>query len=122
MANHDRFDELPSIYALGALDGEELREFEEHLKSGCAICEQTLKETETVLSFIPYYLPVVQPSPEVKERLFKKIEAAKKIEDNPYEPTFWERLQPGWFKLAGVCALALLILLFISDLFLMDRL
>lgn len=122
MTNHDRFDELPSIYALGALDGEELREFEEHLKTGCAICEQTLKETETILSLIPYSLPSVQPSPEVKERLFKKIKASKRIKESSYEPTFWKRLQPVWFKLAGAAALVLLVLLFISNLFLMDRL
>jgi anti-sigma-K factor RskA len=122
MTNHDRFDELPSIYALGTLDGEELREFEEHLKSGCAICEQTLKETEMILSLMPYSLPPVQPSPELKERLLKKIKASKKMAESSYEPIFWERLQPAWFKLAGAVALALLVLLFISNLFLIDRL
>ena len=31
--SHEKLSELCSIYALGALDGEELREFEAHLKS-----------------------------------------------------------------------------------------
>lgn len=122
MENHDRFDEFPSIYALGALDGEELREFEEHLKTGCAICNQAIKEMEMVLHLIPYSLPGVQPSPEVKERLFKRIKAYKGMKEVSYETSFWERFQPIWLKRVGMGALVLLILLFISNLFLIDRL
>ncbi|MER3446909.1 MAG: hypothetical protein C4291_08740 [Candidatus Dadabacteria bacterium] len=122
MASQDRFDELSSIYALGALDGEELREFEEHLKTGCAVCEQSIKEMETVLSIIPYSLPDAQPSPEVKERLFKSIRASRGVREGLYKPSFWERFQPVWLKLVGIGALALLVLLFISNLFLIDGL
>ncbi len=41
--NHStRHEELVPEYALGPLAGEELRELEAHLASGCAACEQRL--------------------------------------------------------------------------------
>jgi hypothetical protein len=38
-----RYDELLPAYALGALDGEELRELEAHLAAGCPICALELE-------------------------------------------------------------------------------
>ncbi len=122
MANHDRLDELILIYALGALDGEELIDVEEHLKSGCAVCEQTLKDTEMILSLIPYSLPAATPSPRIEDTLFKKIEATKGIKEGSDRFAFWEKLRPVWLGLAGAVALGLLISLFVSNLFLRDRL
>ena len=122
MTNHERYDELISIYSLGALDGNELREIEEHLKGGCGVCEEMLKENEKVLSLIPYSIPSATPFPRVKEKLFKKIRATKQIEEKTFAPTFRERLQPLWLRLGGAVALVLLIILFISNLSLRNRL
>jgi anti-sigma-K factor RskA len=120
MTDHNKFEELLPIYALGALDGDELREMEEHLKSGCTLCKEMLKENEEVLSSILYSAPTTSPSPRVKKRLFEKIKATKKEE--PYITSSWVRLQVIWLKPAGLIALALLILLFISNLSLRNRL
>ena len=38
-AHAPRFDDLLPAYALGALDGDELRELEAHLATGCPTCE-----------------------------------------------------------------------------------
>jgi anti-sigma-K factor RskA len=38
-----RFDELLPAYALGALDGDELRELAAHLAAGCPVCEAELR-------------------------------------------------------------------------------
>ena len=38
-----RFDELLPAYALGALDGDELRELAAHLAAGCPVCESELR-------------------------------------------------------------------------------
>ena len=38
-----RFDELLPAYALGALEGEELRELEAHLAAGCPVCAAELR-------------------------------------------------------------------------------
>ncbi len=120
MTNYNKFEELLPIYALGALDGDELREMEEHLKSGCTLCKEMLKENEEVLSAILHSVPTTSPSPKVKKRLFEKIKATTKEE--PYITSFWERVQVVWLKLAGVVALALLILLFIANLSLRNKL
>ena len=36
--NHDQWLELADLYAVGALDGRELAEFEAHLATECAQC------------------------------------------------------------------------------------
>jgi outer membrane murein-binding lipoprotein Lpp len=42
-AHSPRFDELLPAYALGALDGDELRELAAHLAAGCPTCEGELR-------------------------------------------------------------------------------
>jgi hypothetical protein len=49
---HEYWDEQSEIYALGALDGQELKDFEAHLASGCTICEASLRETRETLNFL----------------------------------------------------------------------
>jgi hypothetical protein len=39
-----RFEELLPAFALGALDGDELREMQEHLAAGCAACDAQLAQ------------------------------------------------------------------------------
>src|SRR5207245_260328 len=48
--NHESFDTLAAAYALGALDGEELVEFEAHLAQECARCAVTLRESYEALA------------------------------------------------------------------------
>jgi len=122
MSNHERFEELIPIYALEALDGEELRELEEHLRTGCSTCEKLLREQERIKSFLPYSVMTPIPSPRVKDRLFKKIKSSRGIEEKTYSPNLWERLQPMWLRLGGAVALAALVLLILSNLSLMNRL
>ena len=40
--NHDPFDTLAAVYAVGALDGDDLVQFEAHLAGGCSRCRTTL--------------------------------------------------------------------------------
>jgi hypothetical protein len=44
-AEHERWLERSAIYALGALDGDELNDFQAHLGADCAICKSYLHET-----------------------------------------------------------------------------
>lgn len=76
MEHKNEFEELISLYALGALDEGELWEFEEHLNTGCRVCHRLLKDTESVLSLIAYSLEDIPFSTTVDERVFSKIEAA----------------------------------------------
>ncbi len=122
MANHERFEELISVYALGALDGNEVTEIEDHLKSGCAFCQEMLKENEEVLSLIPFSLHSSAPLPGVKDKLFQKVRVTKSMDKKAPSPSFWESLQPLWLRLGGAIALAFLILLVGSNLSLRNRL
>ena len=72
---HENWLEHGDIYAVGALDGEELREFETHLASGCAICEAYVRETRETLMLLHRSLAPMTPSPEVKARLLREIRA-----------------------------------------------
>ena len=72
--SHEKLSELCSIYALGALDGEELREFEAHLKTGCPVCGQQIQEYGETVASIPRTLSNVKPSDDLKSRLMTRLD------------------------------------------------
>lgn len=71
--NHTTVDEeaagRAALYALGALEGDEAREFEEHLAAGCAACAAELREFETVAKDLCLAAPEAEPPAEVRARL-----------------------------------------------------
>jgi anti-sigma-K factor RskA len=71
--SHDQLLELCTSYALSALDGEELREFEAHLKSGCPSCKQQVREFAELTARIPEALPDIAASNDLKDRLMAEI-------------------------------------------------
>src|SRR5258705_8531657 len=48
--SHDVFDTLVAVYALGALDGNDLVQLEAHLAGGCERCEAALRESHEALA------------------------------------------------------------------------
>jgi len=72
--SHDKLSELCSIYALGALDGEELREFEAHLETGCPLCGQQIQDYSQTVAAIPEALANVRPSADLKGRLMARLD------------------------------------------------
>ncbi|MFL6256503.1 MAG: cupin domain-containing protein [Pyrinomonadaceae bacterium] len=62
-----------ALYALGALEGEEAREFEEHLAAGCAACEAELREFETVAGDLGLAAPEAEPPAPVRARLLALV-------------------------------------------------
>jgi anti-sigma-K factor RskA len=74
---HEHWHERGEIYALGALDGQELKEFEAHLASGCAICEAYVRETREALLLLHRSITPMTPSPSIKTRLFDHIPSDK---------------------------------------------
>jgi len=62
-----------ALYALGALEGEEAREFEEHVAAGCAACEAELREFETVAGDLGLAAPEAVPPAPVRARLLKLV-------------------------------------------------
>jgi anti-sigma factor ChrR (cupin superfamily) len=62
-----------ALYALGALEGEEAREFEEHLTAGCAACEAELREFEAVAGNLGLAAPEAEPPVGVRARLLALV-------------------------------------------------
>ncbi|HWS86376.1 MAG TPA: cupin domain-containing protein [Pyrinomonadaceae bacterium] len=58
-----------ALYALGALDSVEAREFEEHLLAGCAACAAELREFEKVADDLSLAAPEAEPPAGVRARL-----------------------------------------------------
>lgn len=71
--NHEEWLERAELYAVGALDGEELREFEAHLAGGCALCKERLSESRDALVHMATSLEPVTPPPRVKAELMSRI-------------------------------------------------
>jgi len=64
-----------ALYALGALDGDEAREFEEHLAAGCAACAAELREFEAVAGDLGLAAPEAEPPAGVRARLLALVAA-----------------------------------------------
>ncbi len=62
------------LYALGALEGEELRSFEAHLAT-CPECERKLAEARGRVAMLALAAPTVAPSAAAKEKLMAKVRA-----------------------------------------------
>jgi anti-sigma-K factor RskA len=92
---HEYWSEQSEIYALGALDGQELKDFETHLASGCPICEAYLRETRETLNLLHRSLQPLTPSAAVKNRVLNQIAADKVVPitaAKPKESRLWTRM------------------------------
>jgi anti-sigma-K factor RskA len=102
--NHDEWLERADIYALGALEGEELARFEAHLASGCAQCEAYLRETREVLNALPRSLALMEPPLATKARLLRQIGPATEVpvRDRPTVRWLWWGMGVGAVAAAGL--------------------
>jgi len=76
MNEHETFDALAAVYALGALDGDDLARFEAHLAAGCERCAATLRESDEALARLALGGTPAIPPPHVKQALLARIDAA----------------------------------------------
>jgi anti-sigma-K factor RskA len=74
--SHEPFDTFAALHAVGALDGDDLREFESHLATGCTRCATLVRQTEQALARAAMAGPPEPPPSGVRERLVKRAAAA----------------------------------------------
>jgi anti-sigma-K factor RskA len=111
---HEHWHERGEIYALGALDGQELKEFEAHLASGCPICEAYLRETRETLAVLHRSLRPEAPPLAIKSRIMDQI-APQAMERPRQGRTRW--LNWNWWGLGiGAVATAAVALVLSSNL------
>jgi anti-sigma-K factor RskA len=126
MMERERLEELMSLYALGILQGDELKEAERLINSGSPEALALLGEYDKVVSMMSYSTPGVEPDPALKKKLlsdFKntlKSQSDHEIKEAPVP--LWERIRPLWLGLGGAALAAAVLVLFISNLSLRDNL
>ena len=99
-ASHSaRFEELLPAYALGALDGDELRELEEHLAGGCAECQRQLDLWNRDLEALAESVTPIEPSETTRARVLRLAGPAAGAAPAP-------RRLPRWLPLAAAALLA----------------
>jgi anti-sigma factor ChrR (cupin superfamily) len=65
-------EELAPLYALDALEGAEKEVFEAHLRSGCAVCEEEVRELREVSGAVGQATPA-DPPPGLRDRLLARV-------------------------------------------------
>ena len=98
---HENWLEQGEIYALGALDGQELKEFEAHLASGCEICDAHIRQTHESLAVMHRSLAPLSPPAAVKNSILEQIAPNTARGE---EHSGWWSAWGGW--LAGAVSLA----------------
>jgi Anti-sigma-K factor rskA len=74
--SHEPFDTLAALHAVGALDGDDLREFEAHLAAGCARCATVVRQTEQALARAAMAGPPEPPPAAVRDALVRRAATA----------------------------------------------
>ena len=75
---HAELLERIPAYALGALEGDELRELETHLDSGCAECDAELLAATADLEALAATVPPVEPSEMTRARLVRQVASRRR--------------------------------------------
>jgi anti-sigma-K factor RskA len=73
---HEPFDTLAPVYAVGALDGEDLERFEAHLRQGCPTCEASVRDATEALTAAARDVPPMIPPAHVREELMRRVQTS----------------------------------------------
>ncbi len=120
----DKFTELAALYAINALDGEELREFEQYLQTASAEEQREMQELRNVWATLPLALPPLSAPAHLKARLMDRInedvapQPAQVLDFAPRPPrrSFFDFF--AWQPASGLLAAATLLLAITSGLLL----
>lgn len=102
MIHDPRYADLLPAYALGALEGDELRELELHLEGGCRQCEDELDQWRRSLTELAEAAPPVAPSELTRARLLRRVAAEPRGVPAPRA----ERTAPRGWRWAALAATA----------------
>lgn len=106
MSAHDpRYEELLPAYAIGALDGDELRALEAHLE-GCVYCRAALAEWRRETEALALATPPVAPAETTRARLLREIERRPQEGAEPLAAPARRGASLGWWAAAAAIAFA----------------
>jgi anti-sigma-K factor RskA len=105
MNSHETYETLAAVYAVGALDGDDLAQFEAHLAEGCQRCEAIVRDSREALARMALAATPAVPPPGVRAALQARVDAAMRRPDRA--------LRRGWLSwgvaTAAVVALAVML-------------
>lgn len=108
-----------SLYALGVLEGDELKEAENLINSGSPEALSMLSEYKEVVSIMSYATPGALPDPSLKKKLISDLklahEAHSRSEQKEVRTSFWDRISGAWIGLGGAVAAAAIVALVITN-------
>jgi len=117
MIDHTHWSDAVGAYLLGALEQDELREFEAHI-ADCEACRRDVAELKVAADALPVSVPLVAPPPVLKGRIMAVVEseadllaASGRRADEPERPRRERRSLLGRLTRPAValaCALLLL--------------
>ena len=76
--SHEPYETLAAVYVVGALDGDDLAQFEAHLPD-CAICQAAVRDAQDVLARAVLTAPPQVPPPDVRHALVRRVAGASPI-------------------------------------------
>jgi len=122
MKHTEEFEELLYLYALGVLEGEELRTFEDHLGTGCEICKQSIADSELALTAMAHAADDASPlSPGIRHKILETIDEQEITLDRHPILLFWKNIRPMWFNLGAAVAVMLIALLLVDNMDMRDK-
>ena len=99
--SHEPFETLAPVYAVGALDGDDLRRFEAHLREGCVECDAVVRDATEALAQLAREAPATIPPAHVRDALLRQVQSSAR----PRPPRF-RLLRWGALTAAAVLAAA----------------
>lgn len=84
---HEAFRQMLPLYVVGALDGDELYNFERYVAENRERCNAEIAEYQAVADQIALVAPPAEPSPAVYERIAGAIEERKRSGEAPVAAT-----------------------------------
>lgn len=122
MPHKKEYEDQIALYALGLLEGEEKREVEEHLGSGCAICKGILEDSSLVFNNLAFSLEDAPLPDNLERKIFDRLESPGDSVDQPEQTGFWRNTKPMWLNLGAAVSFAMIVFLIISNLNLRNKL
>jgi anti-sigma-K factor RskA len=101
------FRELLPLYVVGALDGEELEQFEHHIDANRARCGAELAEFQAVADNLAFSAPPVMPPDRVWRQIRAGIDPPQRAEREPFDLS---ALVLRWIPWTATAALAVLVI------------
>ncbi len=114
----EHIEEFLPAYALGALDGEDLRELEEHLAAGCPECRHQIGLWQRDLEALAESVPPVQPSEMTRARILRLAGTTPAAPAPARIVPHW----PRWLPFAAAAVLLLAVWGFTGQIRLRDQL